>query len=232
MSNVRPLEWDSIFFGLKIGRADISSSEESIWLMSQKQLLQNQYDLIYVFGNQKISFDEVDAKLIDKKVVFSIYETLDYNYHNNVITWPVEYGMTNEVLQLALESGKYSRFKLDDKMPSGSYERLYARWIEQSVNHSIATDVFCYMIDDIPRGIVTINIKEGIGTIGLVAIDASYQHQGIGTSLMRHVIRYAYDKQCGKLSVATQMDNIPACNLYRKCGMNIDSLSKIWHWWL
>lgn len=232
MINIIPLEWDSNFFGLKVGRVDITSSEQSINLVFQKQILKDQYDLIYIFGNHGISFNDVDAKLIDKKVVFSIKELPEFEYNKSVMAWPVEYGLSDELLELALESGKYSRFKMDYKMPSGSYERLYTRWIEQSVCHSIATDVFCYMIDNKPCGLVTIDIKNGIGNVGLVAIHANYQHQGIGTSLLRHVIRFAHEKQCMKLSVATQMNNNAACHLYKKCGMEIESITNIWHWWM
>lgn len=232
MTNVRPLEWDSNFFGLKVGRADISAPEDSISLASQKQVLKNQYDLIYVFGNQGLSFEVANANMIDKKVVFFIDELPEYNYHKNVMAWPVENGLTDDVLQLALESGKYSRFKLDGKLPAGSYERLYTRWIEQSVKHSIATEVFCYMIESELRGLMTIELKDGVGTIGLVAIHPVFQHRGIGTSLLRHVIRFAHDKRCEKLYVATQLDNEPACHLYKKCGMVIDSITQVWHWWL
>ena len=232
MTNVRPLEWDSNFFGLKVGRVDISASEDSISLASQKQVLKDQYDLIYVFGSQELFFEEADANLIDNKVVFALAELSGFNYHESVIDWPVENGLTDDVLLLALESGKYSRFKLDGKLPVGSYERLYTRWIEQSVNHSIASDVFCYMIEGKPRGLVTIDLNDGVGTIGLVAIHPDFQHQGIGTSILRHIIRFAHDKRCEKLYVATQLDNEPACHLYKKCGMVIDSITKVWHWWM
>ena len=140
--------------------------------------------------------------------------------------------MTDELLHLALLSGKYSRFKLDDGFPQGSYKRLYSRWIEQSVNHAISSEVFCYMIEDAPRGLVTFNNKNGIGTIGLVAIHEDFQHRGIGSSIMSHVIRYSREKEIEKLTVATQLDNIPACRLYEKSGFEVESVTDVWHWWL
>jgi len=232
MNNVRPLEWDSDFFGFKIGRADISTDEAGLSLVDIKQNLQSRFELLYVFGNSDVSFHESNANLIDRKVVFSLDNPPCCETNENVMIWPTQFGLTEELLELALESGKYSRFRLDDRFPKGSYERLYTCWIEKSVNHSIATEVFCYMIEGKPRGLVTIDIKEGIGIIGLVAMHKSFQHRGIGTSLMRHVIHYAHEKQCEKLLVATQLDNEPACHLYKKCGMVIDSITKIWHWWL
>jgi dTDP-4-amino-4,6-dideoxy-D-galactose acyltransferase len=136
-------------------------------------------------------------------------------------------------LYLALVSGKYSRFKLDDGFPQGSFERLYSCWIEQSVNHTLATDVFCYMVDGIPRGLVTLDNNNGVGSIGLVAIHEEFQNCGIGTTMMRHVSHYMMQQQDGRrLSVATQLDNIPACRLYEKSGFAVESVTDYHHWWL
>ena len=54
--NVERLTWDSDFFGLRIGRADIRSSEDSCALVHQKESLKAGFDLVYVFGNQGIGF--------------------------------------------------------------------------------------------------------------------------------------------------------------------------------
>ena len=140
--------------------------------------------------------------------------------------------VTDDLLHLALVSGKYSRFKLDRQFPAGSYERLYSRWIEQSVNHAMASEVFCYMVDGVPRGLVTLDNKNGIGCIGLVAIHEDFQKRGIGSVMMRHVVAYSIMSGLEKLSVATQLGNAAACRLYEKIGFEIESIIDVWHWWL
>lgn len=47
--NIRCLDWDSAFFGLRIGRADVSSAAELELLATQEMLLKQQCDLLYVF---------------------------------------------------------------------------------------------------------------------------------------------------------------------------------------
>lgn len=226
------LNWDSDFFGLRIGRACISSVEESEALMAQKDLAKEDYDLVYVFGNQRVGFSAENAKLVDEKVVYVLNDPFCGKSDPNVIVWDANKGVSDDLLHLALLSGKYSRFRLDKGFPLGSYERLYSRWIEQSVNRVIASEVFCYMVEDVPRGMVTLDREEGVGTIGLVAIHEDFQHQGIGTAMMRHVIQYTETKRCMKLSVATQFENTPACRLYGKNGFVVESVTNVWHWWL
>lgn len=230
--SIKKLDWDSDFFGLRIGRADVVYSGEIQDLAAQRASVKNAYDLVYVFAGHGLDASALDAKLVDEKVVFA---TSDISYGQNdpnVVLWKPNDGVTDDLLHLALVSGRYSRFKLDKSLPVGSYERLYSRWIEQSVNGTLASDVFCYMVEEIPRGLITLDNKNGIGTIGLVAIHEDFQHRGIGSVMMRHVIHYSKKMQIEKLSVATQLDNVPACRLYEKSGFIVESVTDVWHWWL
>lgn len=229
---VERLAWDSDFFGLRIGRIFVSSEEEGMSLASQRRNLEEDYDLLYVFTSHGMQFSDDEAKLVDEKVVYSLSKVVPSKANPSVEIWDVNKGVTDELLHLALVSGKYSRFKLDESLPSGSYERMYSRWIEQSVNHAIATEVFCYMVNNIPRGLVTLDRKNGVGTIGLVAVHEEFQGQGIASALIQHVIQYAQEGKCIKLSVATQHDNIPACRLYEKNGFEVKSVTDVWHWWI
>ena len=229
---VKQLVWDSDFFGLCIGRTNISSKEECVELANQKKSLRKNYDLVYVFSSHGLGFCGDNAKLVDQKVVYSFSKDFYAELNPNIEIWDGNKGVTDDLLHLALVSGKYSRFKLDEQLPYGSYERLYSRWIEQSVSHIIASEVFCYMVDGVPIGLVTLDRKADVGTIGLVAIHENFQHRGIGTIMMQHVIRYATEHQSRKLSVATQLENVPACKLYENNGFEVESVTDVWHWWL
>lgn len=230
--NVKRQDWDSDFFGMRIGRADIASEEESVILAGQANSLKENYDLIYVFTCHGLAFSGFNAKLVDEKTVYTLLDNPCLETDGNVIVWNCKRGVTEDLLHLALVSGQYSRFRLDNRFPAGSYERLYSRWIEQSVNQALATEVFCYMVEDVPRGLVTLDRKNGTGTIGLVAIHENLQHRGIGSAMMQYVIAYSKKKQVNHLAVATQLENRPACKLYEKSGFKVQSVTDVWHWWL
>ena len=226
-----PLHWDSDFFGLRIAKAVVASEDDIVALSRQEGELRNHFDLMYIFSESSLEMPFEKARLVDKKAVFSLRDFKHSEVNPAIMSWDSPIA-SDALISLSLVSGKYSRFKLDDSFPVGSYERLYTRWIEQSVNKAMATDVFYYMADDAPRGLVTLDFHDGQGVIGLVAVDEDYQHRGIGKALIEHVISYVYELQGGRLSVATQMDNEPACRLYSGCGFSLESVTKIWHWWL
>ena len=228
---VKPLAWDSSFFGLRIGRADLSSEREGAALMRMKGQLEKEYDLIYVFSAPDVPFSSPSLRLADKKVWYR--KTLDGTdpIHPAVREWSSG-DTTPELVELALESGRFSRFKTDSRFPAGSFERLYTRWIEQSVAHAIASHVFCYYVDETPRGLVTLDIREDAGDIGLVAVGEKYQHRHIGSALLHHVFRYAFQQGVRTMTVPTQSANRPACLFYEKLGFSLESTVNIWHWWL
>ena len=226
-----PLHWDSDFFGLCIAKAVVASKEDIAALSRQEGVLRNHFDLIYIFSESGLEVPFENARLVDRKAVFTLNALVRYDANPAIMHW--EYPIaTDALISLALVSGKYSRFQLDKRLPAGSYERLYTRWIEQSVNKVLASEVFCYMVDGVPRGLVTQDFHDGQGVIGLVAVDEDYQHRGIGTALIKHSISYVHEHHGNRLSVATQMDNEPACHLYSGCGFSLESVTKIWHWWL
>lgn len=228
---ISPLSWDSTFFGVRIAKIEISSKEDVIQLASLESKLRPSYDLIYIFSDPNIVVDLENVKLLDKKVIFTLNNTSHFTKHPSVINWDTSQPY-DSLIPLALTSGQYSRFKKDENLPLGSFEKLYSYWIKQSVNRVIANEVFCYIIDNEPKGLLTLDVNSEICSIGLLAVDEHFQHQGIGTTLIRHAISHINDLHCKELIVATQFNNKPACNLYSKCGFSVKSIKNIWHWWL
>ena len=224
------LQWDSNFFGLRIGKAEIYSVDDIENLQSMELELRSQYDLIYIFNytNKKVDF----ATLVDIKVDYAkVVQPKEYNinvysYENN--------SCTEQLYKLSLISGQYSRYNLDKKFPVGSYETLYRRWIEQSVCKNLADDVLVYTANSIECGMVTyrINKEENTARIGLVAVDDAIQGKGIGSSLVSSLENLLNKQGIDKLYVSTQEDNMKACKWYDKNGFSIDSKVEIYHWWM
>ena len=229
--NLIQLPWDSSFFGFRIAKVEVFGQDDIQSLLAREDSLKKQYDLVYIFAEPGLVWPVGKMLLVDKKAVFTMDAISQSDKSGNVRRWPLLY-TTDELIQLAMTSGKYSRFKLDGHFAQGSFERLYTHWIEQSVNHTIATDVFSYFEEDLPIGLVTLNFDKENSQIGLVAVNEKYQQKGIGLSMMRFVIDYSYQKQGNHLSVVTQLDNVAACRLYQKCGFSLISVTEVRHWWL
>jgi dTDP-4-amino-4,6-dideoxy-D-galactose acyltransferase len=88
------------------------------------------------------------------------------------------------------------------------------------------------MIDEEPKGMVTLKRETTDAAIGLVATDPQYRGKGIGGSMLEHVKNYCLEQNIRKLTVATQKQNLPACRMYEKAGFTVESCTNIWHWWL
>lgn len=229
---VNYLEWDSNFFGLRIGKATVSSQGEMNELLARQNGLQKDYDLIYIFAQEGLNTIQDNVKLVDNKVIYVKHVNVLEPFTDEHVVDYESNSVSPYLLNLALASGVYSRFNLDHNFPRNSYEKLYSCWIEQSVKRVIASDVFCYMIDGIPRGLLTLNRKGTEGVIGLVATDKSFRGRGIGQTLLEYTDYYSHVKGIGELTVATQLHNTVACHLYEKVGFVKKTCTDIWHWWL
>lgn len=225
------LEWDSSFFGLRIGKAIVSTQKELEELSFLRDSLSEKYDLIYIFAKNDITVPVPGSILVDRKVVYTMEITEPSSLDGHLIEYK-DQSVSEDLLNLALASGEYSRYKLDKHLPTNSYERLYTRWIEQSVNHSIASEVFCYMINGRPRGLITLKHDNDYGDVGLVATDVECRGMGIGSAMLQYVKHFLFTKGVKTLNVATQFENKAACHLYEKAGFTVSSCTTVWHWWL
>lgn len=229
---IRTLQWDSDFFGLRIGRSDILSTEDALFLAAQHEELKQQFELLYVFDPNNIGFNANGARLVDEKILYS--KPCEPRKQYNDISFFKQATPSDDLYRLALVSGGYSRFKLDVRLPKGSYERLYNRWIEnacprEGTNKQILTFLGT---NNIAKGMITIDHQGELGHIGLVAVDTDAQHQGIGGKIMSTLDGYLFDLGVKTLEVPTQKTNTDACRWYEKNGFTVQSRTQIYHWWL
>jgi len=232
---IKYLEWDASFFSKKIGRLDYNNSNEKLreTLFEAKQL---DYDLLYVFTPEELFLEESECfpfkgALVDRKVVYTIDIGLEVTLTEKV----VEYSsteLTSELLNLAYESGKYSRFRLDKGFKDDDFFRLYYRWIEKSLNHEMADRVFVIKENNQIVGMVTLKICGDTSEIGLIAVDSQMQGKGFGKLLVERCFYEAYIAHCKTVTVPTQLDNKSACKFYERCGFHVQSITNIYHFWL
>ncbi|HQO23885.1 MAG TPA: GNAT family N-acetyltransferase, partial [Spirochaetota bacterium] len=178
------LDWDSNFFGIKIAKIEADVYDNKAIKSSVQSAFSEGVELIYLIIPDVIDKKEIfHHNLIDQKVIFrkeiftrSEQDTVIIEYHGKTVS--------SRLYKIALESGKYSRFRLDPVLPYGSYERLYRIWIEKSADREIADNVLVYKEKDEILGMITVKLKDGSGEIGLLAADYKAQGKGIGSKLI------------------------------------------------
>jgi len=227
----KKLNWDSSFFNFNVGQI-LTSLDES----SQDNIFQKMYDndikLAYYSSLNPLKLPEhllYSLALVDIKVAYR--KQLQRIESTDVKIKPfTESDLTNSLVQLAIASGTYSRFKIDEKITKRKFEDLYKQWIINSISKQIADEVLIYKENEIICGFITIGTKQNMGDIGLIAVREDYRGRGIGKKLIISAENFALNK-FKMIQVVTQMDNLPACKLYISCGYEQVTKEYIYHLW-
>ncbi|MCD2259790.1 GNAT family N-acetyltransferase [Psychroserpens luteolus] len=223
------LSWDSDFFALEIAEylhngLDTLPNDQN-----------NAFDLIVLKteDEQPITIEGFYPNFSESKITYS--KSIDITNIKGVDSTVFDHDIhpisENELFDLAFESGKYSRFKLDSNFSKDQFESLYKAWIINSLNKKMATKTFYTKYNDTITGFVTLKKNEPSAQIGLIGVRNEFQGQKIGTRLMNAVISYCAEHNVKQLYVATQKSNSQACVFYEKNGFNVHDVLHISHFW-
>lgn len=217
---IRKLEWDSDFFSLSVGEWQDSPGPE------------DGFDVAYVKydGDMAPEIEGYKKTFGETKAVFA----------KTLMPQPKEEGNIRRALdtddrdtlyELAYESGKYSRFRLDERFGIRNFEKLYQAWIDNSLNGSFADEVLVYEESGTIHGLVTYK-KQGNGAvIGLIATSRERQGKGIGKKLLEVVEQRLVKESIYELKIPTQLENEAACSFYKKQGYTIVETTDLMHYW-
>lgn len=228
-----PLPWDSDFFSRRIARLDVTNED---LLADILQLLHDEkenYELIYVFSQYKFPQPTANNNYVDfieERITYTCTTSNGGGTLSDNIKTYNQKPLTATLEQLAWTCAEYSRFKADRRF-GDDYKRLYTRWMENSLNQTLADSVFIYDAESLEKGFVTITLHNGHANIELIAVDASSQGKGIGSKLLSHVKAWLYQHEIPNLTVTTQQGNIKACHLYERHGMKVSNRQYVYHFW-
>lgn len=233
--NYEILHWDSDFFGIKIAKiSEFANKNQFNSVLNQ--LKDEGIQLVYCFTTpENIEANQTYyefGQLVDKKVTY--YQKIkkkQYILDKNIELYNLN-SVTPELLELALQSGEFSRFKVDPKFPKGSFEKLYTKWIENSVNKKFDDAVYVYIIENSIKGLLTLKDKDNIGTISLIGVDKTVRGQSIGSKLTEATFYHYSNKNIFDIEVVTQLDNQLACKFYEKNNFKIKNIQNIYHLWI
>mgnify|MGYP002344313992 CR=1 FL=1 len=236
MNSFEFLPWDSAFFGYRVARVVINNDDPYDYEQTLRILDQEQARLTYILVSPEAlrlnsMIKESGGLLVDKKVTFCKTSASHSGFRNEIMEYSGT-GDEKELSELALQAGLYSRFRIDCNFRNGEYERLYRKWLENSLNGKVAFSVIIARTEERISGLITLGARGNFADIGLLAVDRSYVGMGIGTELVYYADNEANAKGFSNIKVVTQLDNERACSLYEKCGFSVESLLNIYHMWL
>src|SRR5688572_27205274 len=227
------LDWDSSFFGYDIYKIEGFTNNDFKIDELFKNLKTKGAKLIYWFAKQPINFQSHHrALLADIKVDYS--RPSAPGIVDNQITSYSKPEPFEQLLNLAIASGKYSRFKTDHRFKYNEFERLYHEWMIKSISREMADDVLIIQEDTRIKGFVTYTFiaEKKMSRIGLIAVDESSQGKGVGKKLVDAVLFKTSAEGFNSVNVFTQKANSSACLFYEKCGFRAVEETFIYHIWL
>ena len=238
-NTIEPLAWDSDFLGFGVGRVSLESPAAGLLETLLTQARHAGLRLLYLTvspgdlaGNAAAL--EAGAALVDRKTTFAMpvaaaeaRAVLPAAIHSASVPVP-------GLAQLALQSGEYSRFRLDSNFAPGTYERLYRQWLRNSLGRTLAREVVVYQTAPTAPalGLLTLGVKPNRADIGLLAVAAGSRRLGVGRQLVAAARQLTAAWGLPALQVVTQLDNQPACAFYLRMGFAVQQVEHIYHLWL
>jgi dTDP-4-amino-4,6-dideoxy-D-galactose acyltransferase len=224
---IKVLEWDSLFFNKKIGEINFDARVRSF-------TVPNEFDLLYV-KQSKDEFLELDGfrqTFVETKVVFSKSLSKSTNPTDGFIISVFDAKVEKEIIyNLAFESGKFSRFRLDSNFKQSEFKNLYKTWVDNSFTKEFAADIVVYRKQNCILGFATYKVFRGFATIGLIGVSPEYQGEGIGRKLLEAVENELLNNKIKELRIPTQLKNEIACRFYERLGYKIIERKIIKHYW-
>ncbi|WP_026970257.1 GNAT family N-acetyltransferase [Algoriphagus terrigena] len=213
------LPFDSDLFGYPVGKATISGNWDEISFLEEAKAFQ----LVYVSSESALPVNCNSFRLVDVKVTFAKDLVKTQPRNHEIYRWEGE--LIGNLVQLALESGAFSRFKTDPRLVQGEFEKLYRLWIEKAWEKR---QIFC---SPNLEAMVTVSSEDKLAKIGLLAVNFAHRNQGWGRKLVHAAEHYALLLGVNQIQIPTQQTNFPACNLYQSLGYQLQEQTHLYHWW-
>jgi dTDP-4-amino-4,6-dideoxy-D-galactose acyltransferase len=231
------LEWDTNFFGFRVGRARAATlTEASLAGLLQWAEVQQVRCLYFAADGQSPETLALAARggfqFIDVR--------LDLGYPLGPARPAPEPGFirpaqANDLPALqaiARVSHHDSRFFKDRGFPAGRGADLYAEWIRRDL--AVHTTFVAHPPEaEAPVGYISCQVEPGSkeGRIGLLAVAARHSGRGTGGALVQAALAWFSAQGCPVVKVATQASNLPAQRLYQAAGFRTVESTAWFHRW-
>jgi dTDP-4-amino-4,6-dideoxy-D-galactose acyltransferase len=222
-------EWDTDFFGKKMGVFLLDNFTEAELNKDLKEAENNKYDYIVC---QLESPKAETIRLLESKGFYlsdvGVIWLINVDEYLSMFERE-EAKSVAVVTKASIESLKNlqgiirpmfpnSRFYSDPFFSQDEADNLHMEWMKNSIMGKVADVVL-----QIPgKGFVTCKKKENrIGEIILIGVVEEFRGRNLGKSLMDASVTWFSDYFVKSIRVKTQLKNVDAMNFYRKLGFSI-----------
>ncbi len=210
---ISELTWDSEFFLKKIATvtdlAKLTPSELQNYDLVVNKISSDDYQTLDFFS--KLGFTLAEGELEFSKVISE--DITENTSIKSSRIYSADVSNIDELINIAKTSFSSSRFRAP-WFTCQQREDFYALWVKKAVLGQFDDICLMYQEQNTIHGFISLRKIEQQLKIGLIAVSSSSQGKGVASKLLSSAEIYAKAHQCRIISVATQMSNIPAINLY------------------
>lgn len=233
------LEWDSEHFGLPVARIEPAGLPEEELRADLERAREEGVRLVYAFGPENQPPAEALLAEFGGRAVSTQVE-----YRRELprtVGPPAPEGVRIEgwggapappdLRALAVEAGRFSRFRVDPGISRDRFEALYVLWLERSIRRELADHVLVARDESrTALGLVTVARPDPArGRIGLLSVDPRWRRFGIATALMAAAEERMREAGCREAEVVTQAENAEVCRFYATTGYAVAHRERAYH---
>lgn len=236
----RFLEWDTEFFGLRIGRilpervSDDQMQAAREWAIAQEinclYYLADPEDRESVWAAENCGFHLVDMRVT---LAGEYVRTEDIPTANgDIFVRPHIPGDIPHLEAIAAEIYTTTRFNFDPNFDERDVSRLYQTWIRKSCQG--VSDQVWVAEDGVGQvGYITclLDADSDSGSVGLFGVHPRGRGRGVGSALVHAALDWFLERECRRIRVVTQARNITALALYERMGFTTQEVRLWYHGW-
>lgn len=225
------LDWDTEFFGIPCARVSLIEAlteQESEELFHQC----DEYDFVTIentcgdFSNDFYLGKSSKAYITDCSVTLkkqsSAYSSSDFG---DIKIRPATEDDLSWITEIAGIAFTNSRFYNDPKITEEQVSNLYKSWVK----NAFSDENKAVFVTEEKNGFIIYLQNGNQAHINLIATGGKNRKKGVATALVKYADNYAFANGCDEFFVGTQSTNIPAINLYIKCGFKFFKTTRIYH---
>lgn len=235
---IEKLNWDTDFFGLKIGLVIISNNTEFDIFFFKEEASKEKYDLIYVFKYQEMfpweTVLKAELELVDIQITMAKQFKKD-DYINTPFEFRTELTESekNQCYVIADETSIVSRFYREKTIGPMTTKKLYRKWIDNALNQSFSDGLFLHKTANSVTGIhlIRTDVENNIGYFTLTGVNPEFKRIGIGHKLwMQSFAYWANNSKIDMIKSPFSFNNSESFNFHLKMGFNrIEETKYIYH---
>lgn len=235
------LEWDTAFFGARIGRITVSQLDADLLYDIEMWVQSRQIDCLYFLADadhaETVRLVEMhNYQLQDIRTTFEreLNTPMDsLSSDDKVVLRHYQPGDLEILDATARTAYLHSRFYNDPGFSNAQASQLYETWLYNSCEKGYADAVVIAELGGRAAAYVTchLNQESQTGSIGLVGVTEAARGQKLGLRLVNFALLWFQQQSMKQVTVVTQGRNIAAQRLYQRCGFLTQSIQLWYHKW-